>query len=247
MDEKKRLFLLFAFLLLHATLTAAQTAVVTRSLNLRPDPSTKAAPVAKLNSGAQVDFLDSSKTGGYFHVKTKDGAEGWAWSRGLHVPTNESETDAEHVGPANLYPNSKLTPGKYATLSVDDLTMTYKEDCPRGKETCTYSQSHRQVPKSVHDNVYVEYDVPEDQRNGEDGEVDHFYPLCAGGSNDIKNLWYQPAIGDWNGKDFGYHTKDKLEAYICVQIKTGKLAPKEAYDRITKDWVKFYLDEGLEK
>jgi hypothetical protein len=25
------------------------------------------------------------------------------------------------------------------------------------------------------------------------GEIDHFYPLCAGGSNDITNLWFQPA------------------------------------------------------
>jgi hypothetical protein len=32
-----------------------------------------------------------------------------------------------------------------------------------------------------------------------------------------------------------------------VQIKAGKLDPKEAFDRITQDWVTFYLDEGLDK
>jgi uncharacterized protein YgiM (DUF1202 family) len=243
----KRLSFLFAFLLLRVTLVAAQTAVVTHSANLRPDPSTNGAPVTKLNAGAQVNLLGTHQISGYFHVRTEEGTEGWAWSRSLHIQTNEAETSAEHVGPASLYPNSKLTPGQYATLSLDDLTKTYTDNCPRGRETCTYSQSHRKVRKSVHDKVYDEYDVPEDQRNGDDGEVDHFYPLCAGGSNDISNLWYQPAVGDWNGKDFGYHTKDKLEAYICVQIKAGKLDPKEAYDRITKDWVKFYLDEGLDK
>ncbi|HEY6343214.1 MAG TPA: hypothetical protein VIY49_17090 [Bryobacteraceae bacterium] len=26
--------------------------------------------------------------------------------------------------------------------------------------------------------------------------VDHFFPLCAGGSNDITNLWFQPEAND---------------------------------------------------
>ncbi len=97
----------------------------------------------------------------------------------------------------------------------------------------------------MHKQVYDEYAVPQANRNIKNGEVDHFYPLCAGGANDITNLWYQPAINDWNGEDFGFHAKDKLEAYICVEIKAGRLSPKDAYDRMTKDWVKFYVDEGL--
>lgn len=88
--------------------------------------------------------------------------------------------------------------------------------------------------------------MPQAKRNIRNGEVDHFYPLCAGGSNDIENLWYQPAVNEWKGRDFGYHAKDKLETPVCQQIKAGKLDPKEAYQRITTDWVKFYLDEGLE-
>lgn len=103
------------------------------------------------------------------------------------------------------------------------------------------------MPTSIQKKVYDEYNVPQSQRNIKSGEVDHFYPLCAGGSNDMSNLWYQPAVDAWNGGDLGYHAKDKLETYICAQIKAGNLDPTEAYDRITKDWVKFYLDEGLNK
>ena len=66
--------------------------------------------------------------------------------------------------------------------------------------------------------------------------------LCNGGSNDIKNLWYQPAKNMWNGKNFGYHEKDSLESWVCAQVKAGKLDPEEAFTRMTSDWVKFYMD-----
>src|ERR1043166_4768100 len=125
---------------------------------------------------------------------------------------------ATHVGPAELYPNPKLTPGKYDTLAVDDLTAWWTGDCPKKKKYCTYSQSHRDVSASVHKKAYDNYKVPAAFRNIEDGEVDHFHPLCAGGSNDIKNLWYQPAEVEWNGQNFGYHEKDDLETWVCEQI-----------------------------
>jgi hypothetical protein len=97
----------------------------------------------------------------------------------------------------------------------------------------------------VHTQVYVEYNVPVDERNLKQGEVDHFYPLCAGGSNDIKNLWDQPAENEWNGENFGFHEKDKLKTYVCTQIVAGKMKPKDVFNRIMKDWVKFYVDVGL--
>lgn len=95
--------------------------------------------------------------------------------------------------------------------------------------------------------MYNEYNVPAANRNIRDGEVDHLYPLCAGGSNDLANLWYQPADNEWNGENFGYHKKDVLEAYICEQIKTGRLDPEVAYQKITTDWVAYYQELGLEQ
>lgn len=157
----------------------------------------------------------------------------------------EALAGVHHVGPAYLYPDPNLTPGKPDTLSLDDLTKRYTDNCPGGRASCTYSRWHRDVCASEHTQVYDEYHVLANLRNRDGGEVDHFYPLCAGGSNDITNLWFQPVVNEWNGKDFGYHAKDKLEAHICTLIKHGQLDPKEAYKRMTQDWVKFYLDEGL--
>jgi hypothetical protein len=177
-----------------------------------------------------------------------DNLERFASSPG--VPDDEeacqgSTTGTTHVGPDKLYPDPNKTPGCAATLSTSDLKRRYTETCPDNKPSCTYSQSHRNVPKGVHDLIYDEYNVPDGERNIQHGEVDHFYPLCAGGSNSKKNLWYQPKDNEWNGHNFGFREKDRLESYICAQIKDGKLLPKVAYNRITSDWVKFYLDEGL--
>lgn len=242
----KRLIGFLAGLLLWAALANAQTAIVTRNVNLRPDPSTQNAPLAKLTPGTQLELLEPAPTAGFLHVKTPDGTEGWIWNRNAHVEVASSQPSGQHVGPAQLYPDPAKTPGLAATLKIEDLTKVYTDGCPGSKKTCTYSQKNRNVPSSLHKKVYDEYDVPQDKRHIKNGEVDHFYPLCAGGSNDIKNLWYQPADNEWNNENFGYHAKDRLEAYVCAEIKDGKLDPKEAFDRFTKDWVKFYIDEGLD-
>jgi hypothetical protein len=148
---------------------------------------------------------------------------------------------ASHVGPDQLYPQPSMTPGKAETVKVDDLTAEW--ECPTGnKVSCTYSQSHRSVSKKTHTDVYDEYMVPEKQRNAKSGEVDHFDPLCNGGSNDIENLLYQPAQNMWKSNNFGYHQKDDLENWVCIQVKAGKLDPKEAFEKLTSDWVKYYME-----
>jgi hypothetical protein len=234
-------------LALSVTISAGgQTATVKHNVNLRPTPSTSNQPITTLKPPAQLDLIEPDATSGFFHVTTTDGQEGWVWGRNIRViPGSIAFPAAAHVGPPQLYPDSAKTPGLADTLNASDLIKRYTEGCPSGKKSCTYSEAHRNVPENVHTQVYDEYNVPEGERNIKYGEVDHFYPLCAGGSNDIKNLWDQPAQNEWNGQNFGFHEKDKLETYVCAQIKAGNMNPKDAYNRITRDWVKFYLDVGL--
>ncbi len=149
---------------------------------------------------------------------------------------------ARRVGPDYLYPDPSLTPGRADALATAELTASYA--CPPSihKPVCTYSESHRRVPEAEHKKVYESYSVPEERRNRESGEVDHFFPLCAGGSNDISNLWYQPAVNPWDGRNFGYHEKDALESWVCRQVKANKLDPAAAFQRMTQDWVAYYLE-----
>jgi hypothetical protein len=243
----KRIVCLPALFLLLTLSVGAQTATVRSNVNLRPDPSTENNPITSVKPPAQLDLVEPDATDGYFHVTTSDGQEGWVWGRNikLNTATVSTAASAGHVGPAQLYPDPTKTPGLAATLKASDLTKRYTEGCPSGKSSCTYSQKMRNVPAAVHTHVFDEYNVAAADRNIKYGEVDHFYPLCAGGSNDIQNLWDQPADNQWNGENYGYHEKDKLETYVCEQIKAGKMDPKDAYNRIKSDWVKFYLDVGL--
>ena len=142
------------------------------------------------------------------------------------------------VGPRALYPNPSTTRGKADSLNAADLSRAWPCPAKVRKSSCSYSQAHRQVPATEKRRVYFEYGV--DPKNHPPGEIDHFFPLCAGGSNDITNLWFQPATNVWNGKNYGYHEKDDLEAWVCQQIKAKRLDPQEAFDKLTTDWVKYY-------
>jgi hypothetical protein len=58
-------------------LARAQTATVTRDVNLRPDPSTDNDPIEKLKPPAQVQLIEPSLTDGFLHVTAPNGQEGW--------------------------------------------------------------------------------------------------------------------------------------------------------------------------
>lgn len=134
---------------------------------------------------------------------------------------------SSHIGPATLYPDSKLTPGAIATQSFAGLTTT----APCG----TYSQCHRNTSSAQKTQVEKEYPACPSKH-----EIDHLIPLALGGADDVKNLWCQPEVNAWNGQDFGYHAKDKLETYLVIQMKAGAIAPKDAQQCILSDWVKCY-------
>jgi len=78
-------FLLFAALVCLGSWAIAQTATVTRNVNLRSDPSTNGDPVEKLTPPAQLQLIEPDPNGGYYHVRAEDGQEGWVWGRNIKV------------------------------------------------------------------------------------------------------------------------------------------------------------------
>jgi hypothetical protein len=80
----KRLLCLFVLSLLCAT-AAAQTAVVKRNVNLRPDASTNHDPIETLRPGDRLTLLDPALTAGYYHVKVPDGQVGFVWAKNLTI------------------------------------------------------------------------------------------------------------------------------------------------------------------
>ena len=123
------------------------------------------------------------------------------------------------IGPAKIYSDSKMTPGAvYSNVNKDDI-------CVKG-----YSHQVRNVTSSTKKQVYLEYGMTYPQPPG-DFEVDHLVPLELGGSNDIRNLWPEPA-----NPEPGFHQKDRVETDVHNKVCSGAMSLQQAQDKIATDW-----------
>lgn len=123
----------------------------------------------------------------------------------------------------NSYPDSTLTPGDV----FPDVTAS--EVCKSG-----YTKEVRNVSVSTKHDVYTEYGLTYPQPRGA-YEVDHFIPLELGGSNDLKNLWPEPA-----NPTPGFHQKDVVENYLHDQVCRGSESLQKAQKEIQTDWYAVY-------
>jgi len=55
-------------------------------------------------------------------------------------------------------------------------------------------------------------------------KIDHFIPLCLGGSNDLSNLWPQYYTV--------YEKTDLLEFYACIALEKGIISQSEVIDLV---------------
>jgi hypothetical protein len=138
------------------------------------------------------------------------------------VPLTPPSTKA---GPAYVYPNPSLTPG--AVLTTDATTI-----CTPG-----YASSVRNVSTATKKQVYAEYGASYPQPTGA-YDVDHFIPLEIGGSNDIKNLWLEPAT-----PTPGFHQKDQFENFEHGQVCDGAISVAAAQRRTVSDWYSYWQEE----
>jgi hypothetical protein len=127
--------------------------------------------------------------------------------------------------PAPWEPNSQITPGATLAVTKDDV-------CVSG-----YSQKVRNVPESVKQQAYANYNVT--NHHAGDYEVDHLISLELGGSNSIKNLWPE----SYKTKPWNAHVKDQLENALHADVCSGKIDLKTAQQEIASDWIKTYKTE----
>jgi hypothetical protein len=114
-----------------------------------------------------------------------------------------------------LLPDPACTPGAIFT------SATASQVCTPG-----YSQSVRNVPRSLKQSVYAEYGI--ESHTPGSYEVDHLVSLELGGNNSIANLW--PEISP------GYHEKDGIENRLHDAVCAGSVSLHAAQDEIARDW-----------
>lgn len=122
----------------------------------------------------------------------------------------------------NALPDPACTPGAV----FPDATVA--KICEPG-----YSKNVRDVPTSVKDQVYAEYGIA--SHSPGEYEVDHLVSLELGGSNDIANLWPEPA-----DPRPGFHEKDKVENYLHDQVCNHAMPLSDVQATIANNWLSIY-------
>ena len=135
-------------------------------------------------------------------------------------PNNRSKT--YHCQTDGALPDKGCTPGAvFSQVAKDQI-------CTPG-----YSKNVRNVPVAIKDEVYREYGIL--THTSGTYEVDHLISLELGGSNDIANLWPEPA-----DPTPGFRQKDKVENYLHDQVCQGKMDLKTAQVKIASNWLAIY-------
>jgi hypothetical protein len=123
-------------------------------------------------------------------------------------------------------PNPELTPG-----DVCHHADTYRYD-----ERIAYCQ--RNVTSGLKNNIIQTYDQQLGYGIGRmprgKFKIDHYIPLCMGGSNERANLWPQ--------HESVYTITDPLEQALCAKMSEGKLLQSAAIDLIRQ--AKNHLDQA---
>ncbi len=115
-----------------AAMLSAQTASVTRNVNLRPDPSSEYPPIRLLTpSEPPLVLIDPMPESGYYHVRTSAGEDGYVWSRNVHI------TAAPAANPTTIQPGPGV-PGSASMVGCGDglwqhvynpSRLLVKQDC----------------------------------------------------------------------------------------------------------------------
>lgn len=132
---------------------------------------------------------------------------------------------AQADGNFPMHPDERLTPG----------SVCHHADAIRYPERIKYC--NRDVSGSEKAQIFRNYDnIGFRTRSMERRafKIDHYIPLCAGGSNDESNLWPQ--------HESVYVITDKLEELVCQKMAEGRLKQKDAIEYIRR--AKNNLDEA---
>ena len=118
-------------------------------------------------------------------------------------------------------PSSFLTPG-------DAKKVTREQICVPG-----YLASIKATRESVKEEAFSRYGLRDGKSTTE--VLDHLIPVELGGTDNVENLWPEPAKGEWNATQ-----KDALEQKLLAMVCDGTMTVKQAQGAIKKNWVAAY-------
>ena len=129
---------------------------------------------------------------------------------------------------AQLYPigpDPQLSPGSYCTHPDEYRYPEHIPYCERNVSKHTKWDVINSYNEKFH------YDIGRGDRD--QFKIDHLIPLCAGGSNEVHNLWPQ--------HESVYKITDPLEDIACQKMAEGHLLQKRAVELLIQ--AKMHLEQ----
>jgi hypothetical protein len=117
-----------------------------------------------------------------------------------------------------LRPDPALTPGQLCQVAD---TIRYPEKIKYCERNVTTEEKHRII--ATYDSKH-QFGIRFQDR--QQFKIDHYIPLCMGGSNHRLNLWPQ--------HQSIYKRTDPLEQLLCEKMKLGRLKQEAAVNLIRK-------------
>src|SRR5258708_4623505 len=77
-----------------------QNAVVKRNTYLREGPSSSDKKIILLKAGDELELIDSEQTESYYHIRTLDGREGFAYSQNMTLKEAPEKIRGELAAPS---------------------------------------------------------------------------------------------------------------------------------------------------
>jgi hypothetical protein len=130
-----------------------------------------------------------------------------------------------------FFPDPKDTPGALSPeVTEENILQTVCQS--------TWLESNRPSASYIDELKAKQVEALQLKGGPADYEEDHLVPLCAGGHpTDPRNLWPQPASGDWN-----YKVKDGFETFVCKSLCRGNLTLRAAQEKFLEaDWRRRYM------
>lgn len=145
------------------------------------------------------------------------------WMALVLVFVSGFSTFARSTFPKN--PDTTLTPGSVCKRANHYRYPERVAYCERNVDKSRKQESIRNY------NQKLGYNILPGERSS--FKIDHLIPLCAGGSNELDNLWPQH-------KSI-YEITDPLEPLICEKMSQGRLKQAKAIEYIRR--AKLHLEE----
>ena len=140
------------------------------------------------------------------------------WQRSI----SSDRTSAALQETVKLTPDRQLTPGAARRITTGEVCKVRLSD------------DTRLLPASLQRQVLQEYGVR--GAASKDYELDYLISPQLGGTDDIRNLWPEPASAvTWNLRD-----KDALEGRLHELVCQGKLNLATAQSDLATDWISAY-------